>query len=157
MQVKGIGEVKAIKLKSLAELAIRFSRSVAKQGLNVRQPGTIAEYYMEKLRHRQKECVWLVCLDAKGQILDERMISEGSVNLSVIYPRDLFIVALKASAVNVILIHNHPSGDASPSQFDVDVTMQVAKMGKELGIPLLDHVIIGDHTYFSFLNEGLLA
>ena len=157
MQIKGIGEVKAIKLKSLAELAIRFSRSVAKQGLNVRQPGTIAEYYMEKLRHRQKECVWLVCLDAKGQILDERMVSEGSVNLSVIYPRDLFIVALKVSAVNMILIHNHPSGDASPSQFDVDVTMQVAKMGKELGIPLLDHVIIGDHTYFSFLNEGLLA
>lgn len=156
-KVKGIGEVKAVKLKSLTELAMRISASVAEKGINVKEPGTIAAYFMEKLRHRKTECVYLVSLDAKGLILEEKRLSEGSVNFSLICPRDLFLAALKAEAVNVILLHNHPSGDPSPSQTDLEVTKRIACLGAELGIPLLDHVIIGDQKFYSFRQEGMLT
>lgn len=156
MGIKGIGLVKAVKLKSLTELSMRFARSRAKQGLNVKDPATIAEYFMERLRHLRTECVYLVCLDAKGQLISERKLSDGSVNMALISPREIFIAALESRAVNLILIHNHPSGRPSPSPQDREITEAVAKMGKVLGIPLLDHVIIGDNTYYSFRNEKAL-
>ena len=156
-KVKGIGEVKAVKLKSITELAVRISRAVAKNGLNIKEPETIAKYYMEKLRHRKAECVYLLCLDTKGLILEEKKLSEGSINISVTCPRDIFLTALKAEAVNIILIHNHPSGDPSPGGIDLEITARIARMGIELGIPLLDHVIIGDNVYYSFRENGKLG
>lgn len=156
-KIKGIGEVKAVKLKSLTELTLRISRSVAKRGLSVKDPGTVAEYFMEKLRHRKTECVYLACLDAKGLMIGETMLSEGSVNHSGIYPRELFLKALKAEAVNVILIHNHPSGDPAPSLADREITKSIVVLGRELGIPLLDHVIIGDNAYYSFREAGVIG
>ena len=156
MQVKGIGQVKAVKLKSLTELSMRFSRSCAKKGLNVRQPATIAGYFMEKLRHLPRECVYLVCLDGKGQMIAERRLSDGSVNMALITPREIFMEALRTQAVNIILIHNHPSGDPSPSGPDRELTGIVYRMGNELGIPLLDHIIIGDNVFYSFRNDNRL-
>lgn len=153
-KVKGIGEVKAVKLKSLTELAMRISRTMAKNDFNVRDPGTVAAYFMEKLRHRKTECVYLLCLDTKGLILEELKLSEGSVNKALISPREVFIKALKAEAVNVILIHNHPSGDPTPSSLDREVTARLVRMGYEIGIPLLDHVIIGDNSFYSFRQSG---
>jgi len=155
-KVKGIGEVKAVKLKSLTELAMRISRTMAKNGLNVKDPGTVAAYFMEKLRHRKTECVYLLCLDTKGLILEECKLSEGSVNKALISPRDVLIKALKAEAVNVILVHNHPSGDPTPGPMDRDVTARLIKLCDEIGIPLLDHVIIGDNSFFSFRQEECL-
>ena len=155
-QIKGIGEVKAIKLKCLTELAMRFSRSTAKLGLNVREPSTIADYFMEKLRHRKTECVYLLCLDSKGLVIRECKLSEGSVNKALISPRDVFITALREEAVNVILVHNHPSGDPTPSGADVEITKSIDAMGINLDVPLLDHVIIGDKKYFSFRKENML-
>ena len=155
-RVKGIGEVKAVKLKSLTELALRISRSVAKQGVNLNDPGTVAEYFMEKIRHRKTECVYLICTDAKGKILEESRLSEGTVNKALISPRDIFMKALKAEAVGVILLHNHPSGDPTPSLLDRQATARVVKMGRELDVPVLDHVIIGDNSYYSFREAGIL-
>ena len=156
-KVKGIGEVKAVKLKSLTELAMRISSSVAEKGINLKEPKTVAAYFMEKLRHRKTECVFVISLDAKGRILEEKRLTEGSVNFSLICPRDVFLSALKAEAVNIILLHNHPSGDPTPSSADFEVTERVARLGMELGIPLLDHVIIGDQKFYSFRQEGTLA
>ncbi len=157
MKVKGIGEVKAVKLKSLTELAMRISRSVAEKGLNLNDPGTVAEYFMEKLRHRKTECVYLISVNAKGLVLDEWRMSEGSVNKALINPRDLFVRALKMEAVSVILVHNHPSGDPTPSLLDRQVTENVIQLGLVLGIPLLDHVVIGDKNYYSFRENGEIA
>ena len=111
---------------------------------------------MEKLRHRRKECVVVVCLDAKGQLMKEIDLSSGSVNMSLISPRDVFLEALRYEAVNLILIHNHPSGDPTPSASDYQVTKCIAEMGRNLDIPLLDHIIIGDNCYFSFREESCL-
>lgn len=154
--VKGIGEVKAVKIKCIAELAMRINTASAKSGLIVHEPSTVARYFMEKLRHRRKECVVVACLDAKGQMIKEIELSSGSVKMSLISPRDVFLEALRSEAVNIILIHNHPSGDPTPSQSDLAATKCVAQMGLTLDIPLLDHIIIGDNCYMSFKEESYL-
>lgn len=156
MSVKGIGKVKAVKIQCIAELAMRINSASAKSGLIIHKPSTVADYFMEKLRHRKKECVVIACLDAKGQLIKEIDLSSGSVNMSLISPRDVFLEALRFEAVNIILIHNHPSGDPTPSNSDRNVTKCIADMGQKLDIPLLDHIIIGDNCYFSFREESYL-
>ena len=156
MQIKGVGEVNAVKIKCIAELAMRINITNAKSGLIISKPETIANYFMEKLRHQRKECVILACLDGKGQILKEILLSSGSVNMSLISPREVFLEALRNDAVNVILIHNHPSGDTSPSEADIQSTKRVFDMGQLLDVLLLDHIIIGDNCYFSFREYGFI-
>ncbi len=156
MAVKGIGKVKAVKIKCIAELAMRINTTSAKNGLIVHKPSTVADYFMEKLRHRKKECVVVACLDAKGQLIKEIELTSGSVNMSLISPRDVFLEALRYEAVNIILVHNHPSGDPTPSSSDLQVTRCIARMGQNLDIPLLDHIVIGDNCYFSFKEESCL-
>lgn len=148
--IRGIGEVKAVKLKCLAELSMRMSMAKASEGLNFTSSGQVAAYFMEKLRHRETECVILVCLDAKGQMICERKLSEGSVNMSLISPREIFLAALESRAVNILLVHNHPSGDPTPSNADIALTDNVREAGNQMGIPLLDHIVIGDNRYVSF-------
>lgn len=153
MQIKGIGMVKAVKLKSLTELSVRISRTMAKEGLMFTSSSTVAKYFMEKLRHRETECVILVCLDGKGQLITEKKLSDGSVKMSLISPREIFMEALKCRAVNIILVHNHPSGDPTPSRADRELTRNLKELGEKMDIPLLDHIIIGDNRYTSFKEE----
>lgn len=156
MEIKGIGEVKAVKVKCLTEFSARISASKAKEGLIVNRPETVAQYFMEGLRHRKTECVMVACMDSKGEMIKETMLSTGSVKMSVISPREIYMEALKSEAVNIILVHNHPSGDPSPSKSDILLTKNVAEMGLKMDIPLLDHIIIGDNRYISFKEAGLL-
>ncbi len=156
MSIKGIGMVKAIKLKCLTELSMRISRTNAKKGLCFTNPKTVAEYFMEFLRHRDTECVILVCLDAKGQLLNEKKLSDGSVTMSLISPREIFLEALQCKAVNILLVHNHPSGDPTPSRADRELTENVRDLGEKIDIPLLDHIIIGDNRYTSFRELSYL-
>ena len=155
-KVKGIGEVRSIQLKCLTELSMRISRASAREGLIFRNSGSVAEYFMEQLRHRDTECVILVCLDSKGQSLKETLLSSGSVRMSLISPREIFIEALANKAVNILLVHNHPSGDPTPSKSDRILTANIREMGDKLEIPLLDHIIIGDNRYTSFKELSLL-
>lgn len=156
MEVKGLGEVKAVRVKCIAELAMRINSACAKDGLIVKKPETVANYFMEKLRHRRKECVIVACLDAKGQIINEVLLSSGSVNMSLISPREVFLEALRSEAVNIILVHNHPSGDPTPSRSDIEITKCVKEMGDKLDVPLLDHIIIGDNCYTSFKEQQFI-
>lgn len=156
MQIKGIGLVKAVKLKSLTEFSMRISRMKAKQRFHCRDASSVADYFMEELRHRSTECVLLACLDGKGGIIAEKKISEGGANSALFLPREIFIEALKSRAVNIILVHNHPSGDPTPSDADWEATRNMIEIGQKLDIPLLDHIIIGDKNYVSFreVTEG---
>lgn len=151
--IKGIGEVKAVKLKCIAELSSRISESVAKEGLCFTKSGQVAEYYMERLRHKMTECTVLLSLDSKGQLIKESKLSEGSVRMALISAREIFLEALEAKAVNIILLHNHPSGDPTPSHADIEVTADIKEMGEKMNIPLLDHIIIGDNRYVSFIEN----
>ena len=156
MRLPGIGEVKAVKIKAIGELAKRMSRQSLRNIRKFDSPEKLAEYYMESMRHYTTECVLLIMLDNKGHLLGERQISKGTVNASLITPREIFILALKFDASGIILLHNHPSGDTTPSHQDRVVTKQICECGKLMNIPLIDHIIIGDNTYSSFKELGLL-
>lgn len=155
-QIKGVGPVKAIKVKCITELSKRIATTNAWNDVVFQRSGTVAACYMEKLRHRGTECVLVLLLDAKGHLIKEKELSNGTVRMSLISPREVFIEALKVEAVQMILIHNHPSGDPSPSKADVIITEHIQKLGKQMELPLIDHIIIGDNKYISFKEQGLL-
>lgn len=155
-KIHGIGRVKAIQLKCIGELAKRIATSEAKSQLSFHNPVSIAKYYMERLRHEEQEVMICMMLDSKNHLLGEEMITRGISNATLVTPREVFLAALKYHAVNLILVHNHPSGDPSPSECDMDVTTRVLEAGELIGIHLLDHIIIGDHRYSSFREQGFL-
>lgn len=156
MQINGIGQVKAVKLKCLTELSRRIASATARERVSLHEPCTVADYYMEQPRHRKTESVILVSVDARSRLLGDCVMSSGSATMSLISPREIFLEALRQQAVSIILVHNHPSGDPSPSRADVELTGQLVGMGQMLGIPLLDHIIIGDNEYMSFREKGLI-
>ncbi|MGI6070621.1 MAG: RadC family protein [Blautia sp.] len=155
-KLPGIGKVKAIQIKCIAELSVRMAKTYAKEQLSYDSPGSIADYYMEQFRHEEQELLMGIMLDTKNHLLGEELLTKGTVNASLISPRELFLAALKYQAVNMILIHNHPSGDPAPSQEDLAVTRKVSQAGELLDIHLLDHIIIGDRRYVSLRQEKLL-
>ena len=155
-RIKGIGKVKAIQILCLCELARRLSKASAGPELKFDTPETIARYYMEDLRHQKQEAMKLLLLNTKSRLIGESNISRGTVNASVISPRELFVEALQKDAVSIILLHNHPSGDPAPSREDILITRRVHEAGMMIGVELLDHIIIGDNRYSSMREDGIL-
>ena len=151
-KIKGVGTVKALQILCTIEL----SRRIAKASLGDRyvfdSAEAIAAYYMEDLRHLKQEHLILLMLDTKNQLIADSMITKGTVNAAMISPREIFIEAMKHEAVNIILVHNHPSGHPVPSQADIEITKNIASVGKLLGIHLLDHIIIGNRCYETLSN-----
>jgi len=156
MQIKGIGRVKAIKIKCMVEFAKRMAMQSVKDRVRFNSPETIAAYYMERLRHLETEHVYLILLDNKNKLIKDVLISKGTVNASVLSPREIFMEALRNNAVKILLLHNHPSGDPSPSKQDLEITKIISSASKLLNIPLLDHMIIGDNKYTSLKEKGYL-
>ena len=150
MTIPGIGQVKAIQLKCVGELSKRIATRRAESGLSFKDPGTIADYYMERLRHEEKENLFLF------KLLGEERISVGTVDFAVVSVRELFLAAMRHRAVQIILVHNHPSGDPQPSEADINITRRVFTAGEMMGIKLLDHIVIGDRCYVSFRESGLM-
>lgn len=156
MKLKGIGKVKAVQILCLSELAKRLSKASVKPRLRFSSSQSVAEYYMEDLRHKTQEVMKLLMLNSKAELVAETEISKGTVNASLITPRELFIEALKKEAVSILLLHNHPSGDPTPSRDDILTTKRISESGLLIGIELLDHIIIGNNCYISFREEKLL-
>ena len=156
MKLKGIGKVKAVQILCLSELAKRLSKASVEPRLRFSSSQSVAEYYMEDLRHRNQEVMKLLLLNSKAELIDETNISKGTVNASLVTPRELFVEALKKEAVSMILLHNHPSGDPTPSRDDILTTKRISECGLLIGIELLDHIIIGNNCYVSFQEEKLL-
>ena len=155
-EVSGIGRVKAVQILCLFELAKRMSRRQARKTLDFHAPESIAEYYMEDFRHKEQENLLLLLLDNKSHLLGEKLLFTGTVNASIVSPREIYLEALKYHAVGIILLHNHPSGDPAPSDADRRITRKIRDAGNLLDVPLLDHIIIGDKRYVSFHEEGYL-
>lgn len=156
MEIEGIGEVKAVKIKCIAELSARMAKQHAKQTLNFRTPSTIADYYMEELRHEEVEKILLLLLDNKLHLMDEYLISKGTVNSSLLSTREVFRYALRGGACKIVLLHNHPSGSCNPSAEDLAITKKIIEAGKLMDIPLLDHLIVGDGCYLSLKEQGYI-
>ncbi|MFI3201349.1 MAG: DNA repair protein RadC [Eubacteriales bacterium] len=133
----------------------RIATSSARKNLKVTEPRLLADYFMERMRHLEKEVVYLILLDAKNHMISEQIVSTGTVTMSLISTREIFKVALSYQAVSIILLHNHPSGDPEPSKQDLNITKKIFEVGVLLDIPLLDHIIIGDHVYYSLKEHKL--
>ncbi len=156
MEIAGIGKVKAIQLLCITELTKRMVKATRENGFRLDSPGAVAEYYMQDMRHLAREEILLIMMDSKSKIIKDMIISSGSVNASIVAPRDIYLNALKYNAVNIILLHNHPSGDPTPSKEDLNITLRMKEAGTLIGIKLMDHIIIGDNRFVSLKERGLL-
>ncbi len=156
MQIHGIGEAKASQISAVFELARRLETFVEEPKRKVRSPKDVYTLMYPKMREQKKERFITLYLDTKNQILKEETVSIGSLNASIVHPREVFKSALLESSASVIMIHNHPSGDPSPSREDILVTEKLVEGGKLLGIDVLDHIIIGDGKYVSLKDEGFV-
>jgi len=155
--IKGIGTVKAVQLKAIGELSKRMAKSMAQQSkVTFVTPEAIASCYMEELRHLEQEQVLILYLNTKGGLIKEEFLTKGTINMSIISPREIFINAVKYKAVSVVMLHNHPSGDPTPSRHDIEATRRVKAAGELIDINLIDHIIIGDNKYISLRRDGLL-
>jgi DNA repair protein RadC len=151
----GIGFARACRIVSAFELGKRFTRASGTRGAPVRGPGEIAKLFMDDMRHYDREHFKAAFLNTKNQILRIVTVSIGSLNASIVHPREIFKPAISASAASIILVHNHPTGDPSPSKEDVEFTRRFAKCGDLMGIQLLDHIIIGSGRYRSLKESGV--
>ncbi len=156
IQFKGIGMVKAIQLKAIAELSVRISATKRGYSIQMQSPSSIATYYMEQMRHLKQEILKVAFFDSKCNFLGDEVLSKGSVNYAYVSPKDIFRNALEKNAVIIILLHNHPSGDPAPSFDDKRITNRISECSKILDIEMADHIIIGDNSYFSFKEHNLI-
>jgi len=154
--VSGIGSIKATELLAVGELSRRIVRSEKSGQISLGYPGAIASYFMEDLCYLDHEEMWVAMFNTKNRLLHTEVVSVGTVDASLASPREIFLKALRHKAVYVVLMHNHPSGDPEPSQADLRMTEQLVQAGAMLHIPVMDHIIIGDHCYLSFRERGLL-
>lgn len=155
-RLKGVGNVKAIQIQCIGELSRRISKSVAAESFSMHDPASIAEYYMEDMRHLPQEHLLLLLLNAKMKLIRDVVMFKGTVNGALLSPREIFIEALRGDAVYVVLLHNHPSGDPEPSREDIGITRRIKEAGNMIGIQLIDHIIIGDNQYISLKERGIL-
>jgi len=156
MKIKGIGEAKAIQLLAALELAKRIVNLKNEDRYVIRSPEDGANYVMEEMRFLNQEHFVCLYLNTKNQVLHKQTIFIGSLNASIVHPREVFREAFRRSAASIICIHNHPSGDPGPSREDIEVTKRLSECGKMIGIELLDHIIIGDKRYVSLKEKGYL-
>jgi DNA repair protein RadC len=156
LSIKGLGPAKAVAVLAGVELGKRLSSRMRHVAPTVSSPGDAAGLVMEELRHNLREHFRAVLLDTKNKVMGIEEISIGSLNTSLVHPREVFRPAIRKSCASIILIHNHPSGDPTPSREDLDVTKRLCDAGKLIGIEVLDHIIIGDGKFTSFREKGLL-
>ncbi|WP_126991174.1 RadC family protein [Candidatus Kurthia intestinigallinarum] len=156
IEINGIGEVKAIELLAAIELGRRVSAKQVQNRWTIRTPDDAATLLMSDMTNLKQEHFVVLYLNVKNQVIHKQTIFMGSLNASIVHPREIFREAVKRSAASIICAHNHPSGNPAPSSEDIDVTKRIQHAGEVLGIELLDHVIIGDHQFISLKEKGFM-
>ncbi|MBQ1384606.1 MAG: DNA repair protein RadC [Firmicutes bacterium] len=155
-EIPGIGEAKACVIAAAVELGRRIASSPAALNPKISGPSAAAALCMEEMRRLPKEIFRVLMLNVKSELIMKEDISVGGINSSFSHPREVFSGAVRRGAYSVILMHNHPSGDPTPSPADIAATRQLCEAGKILGIEVVDHILIGDGSYVSFREERLL-
>lgn len=156
MEVDGIGEAKAAMILAAVQLGIRLAVSSNGTKIRVTSPSIAANYVLSEMSVLEQEHFRIMTLNTKKEINFIREISKGTINMTIVHAREVFRAAISDNAHSIILLHNHPTGDPSPSKEDIGLTKNLMEASKIIGIDILDHIIIGDNRYFSFLEEGLL-
>ena len=155
-RIRGIGPAKAAGIKAALELGKRLSAEPLRRGVALRSSQDVYRHYRSRLAGADRETFWVVLLDVKNRILGDAKVSEGSLSSAIVHPREVFKPAVEESASAVILVHNHPSGDPTPSAEDVAITRRLREAGDVMGVKVLDHVVVGGEGYASFVERGLL-
>ena len=155
--IPGVGKAKSAQLKAALELGKRALAGPLCKGAKITSSRDLFTHYHPSLRDLRHEVFKVVLLDAKHAIMRDATVSEGSLTLSIVHPREVFTLAVKESAAAVIFLHNHPSGDPTPSQEDRVLTARLVSAGEVLGIRVLDHLVVGDGRYVSFADQGWLT
>jgi len=155
-KIKGVGEAKAIQLLAAIELGKRIANMKNEERYVIRSPEDGANYVMEEMRFLTQEHFVCLFLNTKNEVIHKQTIFIGSLNASIVHPRELFKEAFRRSAASMICLHNHPSGNPEPSREDIEVTRRLVECGKILGVDVLDHIIIGDKRYVSLKEKGYL-
>lgn len=156
MEVDGIGEAKATMILAAVQLGIRLAVSSNGTKIRITSPSIAANYVLSEMSVLEQEHFRIMTLNTKKEINFIREISKGTINMTIVHAREVFRAAISDNAHSIILLHNHPTGDPSPSKEDIGLTKNLIEASKIIGIDILDHIIIGDNRYFSFLEEGLL-
>ncbi len=156
MLVKGVGKAKAVQLLAAAEIGKRMYRKHSEGRYTIRSPEDAAAYLMTDMASLNQEHFVVLFLNVKNEVLHKQTIFIGSLNSSIVHPREIFREAVKRSAASIIVAHNHPSGNPSPSPEDIEVTKRLIEAGSIMGIEVLDHVIIGDHQFLSLKEKGYM-
>lgn len=154
--IKGIGPAKAVQLKAGIELGRRMANSRLTEPVTIRSPQDAAEILTEQLRYLQKEHFVCLFLNTKNHVIAQETLSMGSLNASIVHPREVFRAAMKCSSAAIICAHNHPSGDPTPSPEDISLTSRLLQAGEIVGIDVLDHLIIGDSRFVSLKEKGYM-
>lgn len=155
-KIKGIGIAKAVLIQACMEFGGRVAGRHNENRYTVRSPEDGADFVMEEMRVLNQEHFVAVFLNTKNQVIHKSTIFIGSLNASIVHPREVFKEAVRRSAASLICFHNHPSGDPSPSQEDIDVTKRLVFCGKMIGVDVLDHIVIGDRKFISLKQKGLM-
>lgn len=156
IKIKGVGKAKACKILAAIELGKRLHQKDSVKEIKIISANEVFEYYKEILNDKKQEHFYCIYLDSKNKIIKDKLLFIGTVNYSLVHPREVFKEAYLTSATSFICVHNHPSGNVLPSQMDVNLTKQLQVAGDQLGIPLLDHIIIGEQEYYSFKENGIV-
>ncbi|HET7427181.1 MAG TPA: DNA repair protein RadC [Gemmatimonadales bacterium] len=156
LRTRGIGPTKAARLLAAFEVGARLAREERPPVVRIREPDDVARLFQGRLRDLQVEEFHLLALDSQSQVLREVLVTRGLLNSSLVHPREVFRAAIAEAAAGIIVVHNHPSGDPTPSAEDRSVTQQLAAAGRLLDLPLYDHVIIAGDRFVSFATAGLL-
>lgn len=154
IQVKGIGLQKAITLKAAFELGERMGRRSESNRVKITQPSDVADLMMASMKDLPQEHFMILLLNSKNIVIKEACVFKGTLNSSIVHPREIFSIAIRENANAIIAVHNHPSGDVTPSQEDIITTLRLKECGLILGIDLLDHIIIGDNRFTSLVEAG---
>lgn len=154
--VKGIGLAKAAQIKAALEIGKRFLRQKTDTRKAIKTGVDIVDYYRPYMRDLKKEVFKVALLDGKNKMIRDVTVSEGSLTASIVHPREVIKEAIKESAAAIILAHNHPSGDPTPSKDDIEITNRLVDACTIVGIRVLDHIVLGDDKHYSFLEEGLI-
>lgn len=156
IKLKGIGNAKAAQLIAICELSKRFRSYKSGERYKISSPKDAAEYVIEEMRYLNQEILKVLMLDIKNKVICEKDVSMGSINSSIVHPREVFKDAILKNSASIIIFHNHPSGETTPSKEDINTTFRIKESGKILGIQLLDHIIIGNGKFISLKEQGVI-
>lgn len=155
--VKNIDIAKATSIKAVEEISKRFLTPLKEENIKIKSPKDVYDLIRKEILNKEEEYLFLICLDCRNRLISKEIISKGTINETLIHPREIFKKALNKNAYSIILVHNHPSNEPDPSDEDIKVTKRIFRAGIDMGIPLTDHLVVTNNDFISMKAQNLIS